>query len=385
MKLNSLSELNSDAEKYGPDLFGKCSPRRIVPPYGYPHPRDQAGLLYAYLCFHDEEHGDDEFKARIRPYALAASGICKHQTPVFFVQDDFIRACLATEPPEGMTLADVKLPMPAFTISLSWEIQREIFGGFWIPFIQVADLPIGKYDLVNGASMENPIHEFVVQGSAFKNDGKHTPVEFSGTAPVTQTIKETLRNNEPVLVWKSDKKDPEKDFVSASQEAETSAKELEYITKEMAKHRIKADAEKLRFLEEKIRKGRAVMVGLDYFLKAHTGVELDKSIVGTMCAVAIKLSLALSVRPELIGSTELIRPEKRKRGVVVKDALWSPIILGRNYRIVYDRPHNSGDDFNKKRMHWRRGHFRNQAYGLRTAPQRKLIWIEPVLINATEV
>jgi len=35
---------------------------------------------------------------------------------------------------------------------------------------------------------------------------------------------------------------------------------------------------------------------------------------------------------------------------------------------------------NSKKTHWRRGHFRNQAYGV-NKQERKLIWIKPLLIN----
>lgn len=35
------------------------------------------------------------------------------------------------------------------------------------------------------------------------------------------------------------------------------------------------------------------------------------------------------------------------------------------------------------RLHWRRGHFRNQAYGVKHS-ERKVIWIEPTLIGADE-
>ena len=53
--------------------------------------------------------------------------------------------------------------------------------------------------------------------------------------------------------------------------------------------------------------------------------------------------------------------------------------------VVYDRQdsprHESESDGSSKRLHWRRGHFRRQPYGLARS-SRKLIFVKPVLVNA---
>lgn len=42
----------------------------------------------------------------------------------------------------------------------------------------------------------------------------------------------------------------------------------------------------------------------------------------------------------------------------------------------------SGESGREMPVHWRRGHFRRQAHGPREAPQHRLTWIYPVLVNA---
>lgn len=74
--------------------------------------------------------------------------------------------------------------------------------------------------------------------------------------------------------------------------------------------------------------------------------------------------------------------EKKSNKRQKQDALG--LIIGSNYHIK----HNSFSDGNaagtgtSKATHWRSGHWRNQPYGDKTNPKTKMIWLEPVLINA---
>ncbi|MGH8679601.1 MAG: hypothetical protein ACREUQ_14780 [Burkholderiales bacterium] len=89
--------------------------------------------------------------------------------------------------------------------------------------------------------------------------------------------------------------------------------------------------------------------------------------------------LALDARPQLAGSPG------RKVGATKKGArreIWEPTIVGRDYRIVRARSGEAGTHASP-RLHWRRGHYRNQAYGPGRTQHRR-IWLEPVLVGAGE-
>ncbi|GAL91555.1 MULTISPECIES: hypothetical protein [Microcystis] len=58
----------------------------------------------------------------------------------------------------------------------------------------------------------------------------------------------------------------------------------------------------------------------------------------------------------------------------------TPHIIGRDYRIRSQSDPDVPTD-RQYRTHWRRGFYRWQPYGSRERPDRKLIWIEPVLVN----
>lgn len=90
----------------------------------------------------------------------------------------------------------------------------------------------------------------------------------------------------------------------------------------------------------------------------------------------LKVALVVEERPSLLGKSELLR--KPRKG---KDALWSPNVIGKAFRILREPP--TAETATARagvRTHWRRGHFRNQAHGEGRA-QRKIIWIQPVLVG----
>jgi hypothetical protein len=90
----------------------------------------------------------------------------------------------------------------------------------------------------------------------------------------------------------------------------------------------------------------------------------------------LNLVLVMNQRPQLVESRMPVRTVKTGRG---KAVLWEPAWIGRKYKIIHD---NDGSGSHASpRSHWRNGHWRMQPYGERNE-QRKLIWIEPMLVNA---
>jgi hypothetical protein len=60
----------------------------------------------------------------------------------------------------------------------------------------------------------------------------------------------------------------------------------------------------------------------------------------------------------------------------------SALVVGANYHVKKSNSFSDGNGTGTKSTHWRSGHWRNQPYGSKDNPQTKMIWLEPVLINA---
>lgn len=116
-------------------------------------------------------------------------------------------------------------------------------------------------------------------------------------------------------------------------------------------------------------------------IKDAQGVEQDRVATDRVSALMLKLLVVLNTRPTLVEQGTCTRPEKRKHGRVKQHALWSPNLIGWWYCVAGAGDYNGSHA--SPRMHWRRGHVRNQPHGPgRTL--RKLIWLEPVLVGVSE-
>ncbi len=103
--------------------------------------------------------------------------------------------------------------------------------------------------------------------------------------------------------------------------------------------------------------------------------DSDQTVLQSAITLILGVLLAMVARPQLV-THGAFTGKRSKRG----SEFWTPNIIGRDYRTVTAGPseHNQGSS---PRMHWRRGHWRDQAYG----PEhklRKLLWIEPMLVAA---
>lgn len=92
--------------------------------------------------------------------------------------------------------------------------------------------------------------------------------------------------------------------------------------------------------------------------------------------VFFTILFAMAARPEYVESGRRLGTHKKSGADI-----WSPNIVGRKY--ATKRSDEVGTHASPK-MHWRRGHFRYQPYGS-GREQRKVIWIEPMLIAAPQV
>jgi hypothetical protein len=96
-------------------------------------------------------------------------------------------------------------------------------------------------------------------------------------------------------------------------------------------------------------------------------------------AIFLRLILIMEVRPELVDKTsEVIRVNKGFGKNQAQD-FYQPLWLGKNYRVQREGTQAGSGTHASKSVHWRRGFLRNQPYG-EGRQQRKLVWIEPVLV-----
>ncbi len=116
--------------------------------------------------------------------------------------------------------------------------------------------------------------------------------------------------------------------------------------------------------------------------------DIDPSVVTGfneyLQAIFLRLLLIMECRPELVDA------ESERQKVTVNQGFgkaqaqdfYQPLWVGQNYRFKREENEDStGSDARTgtKNVHWRRGFIRNQPYG-EGRQQRKLIWIEPILV-----
>ena len=87
-------------------------------------------------------------------------------------------------------------------------------------------------------------------------------------------------------------------------------------------------------------------------------------------------------RPEILKESTLERKGKEKKGKKTDD-LWTPQYIGFDYKSPSEKPPSGDGTHASPRMHWRQGHWRNQPFGGKDAPQIKRIWIDTILVSAT--
>ncbi|MHC5762590.1 hypothetical protein [Nostoc sp.] len=99
-------------------------------------------------------------------------------------------------------------------------------------------------------------------------------------------------------------------------------------------------------------------------------------------SILLRLILIMECRPELVDTTsELVRMNKGFGKAQAQD-FYQPLWLGLGYRLKREGTQSSegsSGTHGTKSVHWRRGFLRNQPYG-EGRQQRKLVWIEPVLV-----
>lgn len=325
---DGLEQIIQTMKVHFPDVWKMSYPRRIIPPNGYTNPYYYAGSTVCGLLMGSKmiRKGDTGGHST---HILLASKLVERQVPTYFIMPEYLEAVMATDPPGDMTLENIHWPMPAMLFCLPDGFTMK-YCGLNSPFISVAHVMMGDHPMTEeGRKVFKAINlnmaicleneKFLMHYPVFIDD--KPPVDYTGTYAVKRPISEMY--------------DTTLEVVTASKDEE---------------------------VEEKVRKQEA---------------QWNRA----MNRLGIKLLLAVTARPQLIEVGAQARPERIKRGFVVKEALWHPNVIGRGYRIKRDPDYQPIGTHASPVMHWRKGHWRTQKYGPGWS-KLKVIWIEPMLVNA---
>lgn len=317
------------ASKY-PKTFGTFAPRRYTPPNGYLNPVYWAASETACALFWKK--ANIEALPHITCAADAYSHMV-HDAPTYFIGKEYAQAVHQTQiPSDDFAFSELKWPREALLFVLPSDFSIKTFG-YLVPFISVSLFPAGtypqntsKWDFPVYAQIMNTVDRINIHFQTFHADS--LPVDYTGSYPLNFKVKDV-----PAAPYED----------STLEEAEEFGAEWQIPA-----------------------------------LSPTTEAD-DRKLQEAVISFAVKLMCTLTARPDLIQSGACTRPMRIKHGKVSKAELWSPNVIGWAYRA--ERPVPQGGTHASPRLHWRRGHMRNQTYGPQSG-LRKLIWIEPVLVNA---
>jgi hypothetical protein len=98
-------------------------------------------------------------------------------------------------------------------------------------------------------------------------------------------------------------------------------------------------------------------------------------------SLVFRILLAMEARPLLVERGSFTRKYLGSKGKPTE--IWNPNIVGREYRIRKEAEGIARAAGWHLRMHWRRGHYKQQAHGPKHE-LRKTIWIDPYLAGAVQ-
>jgi hypothetical protein len=323
-----------EARREYPKFVDALQPRVIVPPNGYPHPKWFTVHLYSQIVAGmQRSHVSQAGCASV----LSTLKLVQLSVPTYFIEERFAQAVAATSPPTDMPLESIKWPMdqmlfvlpPGFAKAhFGWNIRYLSIGRHHkgrYPGILMKDLPKVDFDWMKLIEIINPEDRFVVWFTMEAGADK-VPIDFTSSYQMSKVFEDTL----------------------------TFGKFSDSTSKDVEEHPER------------------------YGVAPNEKEEVELS--AKVNSFAVSLLMAMTARPELVENGGMIRKRSEKKGRV-KPELWHPNVVGRAYRIIRSPGTEAQGTHASPRMHWRRGHFRHQKFGLGWA-QTKVIWIEPVLVNA---
>lgn len=331
-----------------PLTYKAVYPKRILPPAGYLNPKYYALSLWSFMRV------GFELEANMLPHLTGVSNALmqlEYRVPTFFVRSEFAQAVAQTEPPKDFKFSEIIWPLDTMLFVIPSDFSLKYFG-FLCPFISVSRIATGIYPdclkhlpkcempLTSINRMDNRCDRINIVYHVYSEST--VPVDYTGSYPLDMNV---------------DK------MADAPFEDSTYLEEARYG---------KSDP------------NSAVRTATDL---PHG--ETERLFNLKVQAFAVKLMLAITAMPHAVANGLLARPGKVKKGNRTVDELWHPNLIGWDFKAQRPAATTSGEHGThaSPRLHWRRGTWRNQPHGPRpwTAESpKKLIWIQPVLVNAQE-
>jgi len=253
---------------------------------------------------------------------VAADYMC----PLYYVGREFFQAVATSKLPEDFDLSKVHWPFPCISFALPISESTQLLGRK-ITMVTAARIAPAVYPTAAG---KFPHHDFEVQVPSAMTTA--TAIEVRDDGGGNMCYASSLRDNHKIS-----------DLLSVP-----------------------------------FQQGYKFKIGLGGCEIDGAAPELGEEQFATVVSeLAIKLLVSMTVSKGLIEEGVMTRKARVKHGKK-RDALWSPNWIGRTYRVKHDY---LGGTHASPRMHWRCGHWRNQAVGKGRSDHR-LIWIEPMLISA---
>jgi hypothetical protein len=354
-----FDEMFNLIEKRCSTAFKLTFPRHIVPPSGYVHPRYLGANLFGILLTNKLPTGT----VTNAVLQAVAWSLIEWKVPTFFVSENFMRAIVATEPPSDMTLSELRRPFPAMAFGLPSKFMQDYVGRH-VHFLSVANIPKAilwpKFPL---EAVFSALNETIIDTGKFQNYS----LQAQFLRPIQPVVNEKNRIG---IYWADCSDDIVIDYAGSYPLEDTIQQVIQsdlFLDQNLSEFQSKFDS-----MIENYEK----LVNHSVLVKKLTPEE-DLAFNQRMNALAIRLLLAMSARPDLVETGKILRAARVKHGRE-RDELWSPNFIGKNYQLRREIPAGTHAS---PRMHFRRGHHRHHAYGPGRL-QRKLIWIEPVLVNA---
>ena len=315
-------------------------PRRIVTPDGYTNPVYYAVTAASSIMMaisHGPQVRLDFVKSCVH---LMTKKLVKLHTPTCFLGHEFAEAVDETGIESNIRLDEITWPDEAMLFCFPDKFSLETFG-FVVPFLAVAHYSQSDIAELKGLKLVKP-------------DG----------TPSDKTVKDYPSGQVMMhFQWYQNKQDSAVDYVS-SWPAHTGLADME---RQSSETRLCLTDE-----EERIRaQNPDTVVGM-------SDEEVERRLINRLRSFTAKLLLAMTAEPGFLERGALQRAAKFKRGKLVREELWSPHFLGRNYH--HPRSESEGTHASP-RLHRRMGHFRDQHYGSKNISIKRL-WIKPTWVGA---
>ena len=305
-----------------PEDWKKLCPRRIAGPQNYVR-HELISMIYASQYLLIKQGVLANWNWSNSSAAIVANALMQLplRIPTWYLGEDLLLAILQTDFPEELTFQELKLPMPGFTLMLPMTARSyRALGDRYLPFMQFSMVPKDRVEPGrSGQANDMYVLFFSIQ------DRNMDPSELTLSARPEDRVNRYVQDELEDLVAEDLKRHPGIKLTTSTPERDREAMQLAF-----------------------------------------------RILVGTLAI--------MTSRPGLVETqTEPCRKEKKNpKGQITQEELWHPNFIGRSYRMRSEV--TEAGTHASPRMHWRRGHMRDQPHG----PGRtlhKMIWLEPVLIN----